>query len=143
MPVPGGPVSPKISPTSPPSFFFQQEQKLILQGLSPPFPHSLPKEHMPQFLNLLVAKLNSAYAAGKRKASPRLVPAQCPCRLQCSESPKSEALGSDLSTHLSSPSPLFVPSVDIMVRVEDPQSWLEGPTIDKMPFMKQFLPEKH
>lgn len=36
MAEPGGPVSPKSSPTSPPSFLLQQEQKLIAQG---PFPY--------------------------------------------------------------------------------------------------------
>ena len=33
-----------------------------------------------------------------------------------------------------------MPSVDIMVYVEDSQPWSEGLTINKMPFMKQFLP---
>lgn len=109
---------------------------------------SLPIQHMPQFLSLWVAKLNFTYAAGKCQALPRLVPIQCPLRLQCSESPKTEALGLDSFTQLCPPSLLFMPNImDIMINVKDSQTWPEGLTINKMPFMKWFLPglfnEKH
>lgn len=94
-----------------------------------------------------MAKLNFTYAAGKCQALPRLVPIQYPLRLQCSESPKAEALGLDSFTQLCPPSLLFMPNVDIMINVKDSQPWPEGLTINKMPFMKLFLPglfnEKH
>lgn len=51
LPEPGGPVSPKISPTSPPSFFLQWEQKVITQGLSLPFPSHTAYAPVPQPLS--------------------------------------------------------------------------------------------
>lgn len=87
-----------------------------------------------------VAKLNSASAAGKCQALPRPVSVQCPHRLQISEKPKAEALGSDLFSWLCSPSLLITPSVDIVVGVVESQPRPEVLAINKMPFMKWFLP---
>lgn len=125
--------SPEILPTSLPLSHSNGSRS------SPP--KICPIQHVPQFLMPGGAKLNSASAAGKCQALPRPVPVQCPHRLQCSEKPKAEGLSSDLFSWLcSSPSLLIIPSVDIVVGVVESQLWPEVRVINKMPFMKGFLP---
>lgn len=82
----------------------------------------------------LGGKLNSAYTAGKCQALPRLVSMLCPHRLQCLESPKAEALGSDLSTWLCSPSFLFV-----LVQTLWLTWWIRSPGLRDLPSTRWLL----
>lgn len=111
-------------------------------GSRSPSPQICPHTHtthasVPRALG---GKIKFCLCSWEMSALPRPVPVQCPHRLQCSEKPTAEALGSDLFPWLCSPSLLITPSVDTVVGVAESQPWPEVVAINKMPFMKLFLP---